>query len=147
MQVIWLAALLVFLAVESVTVSLVSIWFAFGSLAALIVALLGGKLWLQILLFLVVAIATLASLRPMVRKHLKPHLVKTNVDAVVGTKGYVTAEIDNLTATGQVKLGGMEWSARATTGEKIPAGTLVKVDKIEGVKAYVSPVKVEVEAV
>ena len=102
MQVIWLAALLVFLAVESVTVSLVSIWFAFGSLAALIVALLGGKLWLQILLFLVVAIATLASLRPMVRKHLKPHLVKTNVDAVVGTKGYVTAEIDNLTATGQV---------------------------------------------
>ena len=147
MQVIWLAALLVFLAVESVTVSLVSIWFAFGSLAALIVALLGGKLWLQILLFLVVTIATLASLRPMARKHLKPHLVKTNVDAVVGTKGYVTADIDNLTASGQVKLGGMEWTARATNDEKIPAGTLVKVDKIEGVKAFVSPVKVESEVV
>ena len=147
MQVFWFVALLVFLAVEGATVSLVSVWFAAGSLAALIAASLGGELWLQLTLFLVVACISLASLRPLVRKYVKPRLVKTNVDALLDAKGYVTADIDNLNAVGQVKLNGMEWTARSTSGDKIPAGTLVKVDRIEGVKAYVSPVKVEAEVV
>ena len=43
----------------------------------------------------------------------------------------------------QVKLGGMEWTARSTSAEPIKAGTLVKVDRIEGVKAFVSAVKNE----
>ena len=144
MQLFWLIAMLVFLAVEGASVSLVSVWFAAGSLAALIAALLGGELWLQITLFIVVAVATLASLRPLVRKFIKPRITKTNVDAIIGTEGYVTGDIDNLTASGQVKLNGMEWTARSTSGEPIPTGTLVKVDKIEGVKAYVSPVTVKV---
>lgn len=144
MKVFWLVAMLVFLAVEGASVSLVSVWFAAGALAALIAALLGGELWLQILLFVVVTGATLACLRPMVRKFIKPRITSTNVDAVIGTEGYVTADIDNLNAVGQVKLGGMEWTARSTSGEPISAGTLVKVDKIEGVKAFVSPVKVTV---
>lgn len=147
MQVFWFVAMLVFLAVEGATVSLVSVWFAAGSLAALIAAFLGGEMWLQMVLFLVVACAALASLRPLVRKYLKPKMVKTNVDALLDAQGYVTADIDNLNAVGQVKLNGMEWTARSTSGDKISAGTLVKVDRIEGVKAYVSPVKVENEVV
>ena len=51
---------------------------------------------------------------------------------------------DNVTAQGQVKLGAREWSARSTTGEVIPVGTLVSVDKVEGVKVYVTPVTVKV---
>lgn len=144
MKVFWLVAMLVFLAVEGASVSLVSVWFAAGALAALIAALLGGELWLQITLFIVVSAGTLACLRPLVRKFLKPRITRTNVDAIIGTEGYVTADIDNLTATGQIKLNGMEWTARSTSGEPIPTGTLVKVDKIEGVKAYVSPVAVKV---
>jgi membrane protein implicated in regulation of membrane protease activity len=50
-------------------------------------------------------------------------------------------DIDNLAATGQVKLGSMEWTARSTDGNPIKAGTLVKVDRIEGVKAFVTIVK------
>lgn len=145
MTYVWLVAMLVFLAVEGATVCLVSVWFAAGALAALIAAFFGGELWLQIALFLVVAAAALACLRPLARKYLKPRLVKTNVDAVLESQGYVTAPIDNLAATGQVKLGAMEWTARSTTGEIIPAGTLVKVDKIEGVKAFVTPVREKVE--
>ena len=58
---------------------------------------------------------------------------------------YVTADIDNLTAAGQVKLGSMEWAARSTSGQPIPEGTLVKADRIEGVKVFVSPVEVTTE--
>ena len=120
---------------------LISVWFSVGALAAVVVSLLNGAVWLQITVFLVVSGALLIALWPITRKFLKPKVVKTNVDAVIDSCGYVTADIDNLAATGQVKLGAMEWTARSTTGNPIKAGTLVKVDRIEGVKAFVSEEK------
>ena len=89
-----------------------------------------------------VAAASLALLRPLVRKYVRPKLVRTNVDSVIGTQGLVTAPIDNVTAAGQVKLGGMYWSARSTSGDPIAEGTLVRVDRIEGVKVFVTAVKI-----
>ena len=142
---IWLALMVVFLIVEAACpLHLVSIWFAVGSLAGVIVSLLGGALWLQILLFVVVSGGLLALLWPFVKKIVKPNLIKTNVESLIGLQGYVTADIDNLNARGQLKLNGMEWSARSTDGRAIPAGTLVQVDKIEGVRAFVSAVEVKV---
>ena len=141
--IVWLVLLVVFLMVEGVTVTLVSSWFAAGALVALIASLLYAPIWLQVTLFLLVSCIALSMLRPLLRKFITPKVVKTNVDAIVGTQGLVTASIDNVTASGQVKLGAMEWSARSTSGEKIEAGTLVKVDRIEGVKAIVSPVEVK----
>lgn len=139
----WLLALVFFLFIESSTVALVSIWFAAGSVVALIASLLGAPVWLQVVVCLVVAGVLLASLRPFVRKYIKPRVIATNVDALIGRSGYVTAAIDNLNATGEVKLGAMIWSARSSTGEVIPEKTLVKVDAIEGVKVFVTPVKPE----
>lgn len=139
----WLAAMVVFLIVEAACpFHLVSIWFAVGALAAMIVSLLGGVLWAQVLVFCLVSAALLAALWPFIRKVLTPHLTKTNVDSVIGTQGLVTVDIDNLNAQGQVKLGGMEWTARSTSGAGIPAGTRIQVDRIEGVKAFVSPAEV-----
>lgn len=141
-SVIWLALLVVFLIVEAACpIHLVSLWFAAGALVASIAAMLGGPLWLQIGLFLVVSVSLLAGLWPFTKKFLQPKISPTNVDANIGTRCYVTAQVDNLAAQGQVKLNGLEWSARSTTGENIPKGTLVQVDRIEGVKAFVSPVK------
>ena len=141
--IIWLGIMVVFLFMEANTVSLVSIWFAAGSLAALIASLFGAQLWLQITLFLVVSAASLACMRPLVRKYIKPRIVPTNTDALLQSQGYVTEDIDNLAAHGQVKLGAMEWTARSTNGVVIPKGTLVTVDKIEGVKAFVTPVEMK----
>ena len=138
--IIWLALLVIFLIAEANTVTLISSWFAIGSLVALVASLLGAPMWLQVVLFIVVSAVLLAALRPVFRKYIQPKIVKTNVDAIVGSQGYVTADIDNIAATGQVKLGAMEWTARSSTGEVIPKGALVKVDKIEGVKAYVTAV-------
>ena len=137
----WLAAMVVFLLAESTTVTLISLWFAAGSLAAMLVALTGAGIGFQMSVFVIVSAISLTALRPLVRKHIKPKLTKTNVDAVVGSTGLVTTPIDNVSAVGQVKLGAMTWTARSVSGEPIPQGTLVKVERIEGVKAYVSPVK------
>lgn len=143
-EIIWLALLVVFLVAEAACpIHLISIWFAAGSLAAMVASLLSGPVWLQIVLFFVVSGALLALLWPMVRKFMKPNLTKTNVDSLIGSEGYVTAAVDNLSAVGQVKLGAMFWTARSTTGDPIPKGTLIRVDRIEGVKAFVSPVSVE----
>ena len=139
----WLAAMVVFLIVEAACpIHLVSIWFAVGALVAMIVSLFGGVVWLQVTVFCVVSGALLICLWPFIRKFLNPHLTKTNVDSIIGSQGMVTAEIDNLNAVGQVKLGGMEWTARSTSGANIPVGTRVQVDRIEGVKAFVSPAEV-----
>jgi len=144
--IIWLILMVAFLVMEAATVAMVSLWFAAGSLAAMVASLLGAPIWLQVTVFLAVAAVLLACLRPLVRKHFTPKLSRTNVDAVVDSQGYVTADIDNVAATGTVKLGAMEWTARSADGSPIPRGTLVKVEKIEGVKAFVSPVSERVEA-
>ena len=144
--VLWLVMIVVFLLAEGATVALVSTWFAVGSLAAMLMALIGAGIGLQAIVFVIISAVCLTALRPLVRKHIQPKLTKTNVDAVTGTTGLVTVAIDNVTAQGQVKLGAMEWTARSASGDPIAAGTLVKVERIEGVKAIVSPVKETVNA-
>jgi membrane protein implicated in regulation of membrane protease activity len=136
---IWLGVMLIFLAVEAACpIHLVSIWFAAGALVGMIAAALEAEIWLQIVLFVAVSAVLLACLWPFTRKFLKPRLVKTNVDAIVGQKGYVTEDIDNMQAVGQVKLGGMYWTARSASNQNIEKGALVQVERIEGVKVFVS---------
>ncbi len=139
---IWLGLMALFLVIEAAcAIHLVSIWFAAGSLVAAITSWLGGPMWLQILLFVVVSGGLLAGLWPFTKRFLRPNLQKTNVDAIIGAQCHVTADIDNIEAQGQVKLNGMVWTARSLDGTPIPAGTLVTVDHIEGVKVFVTPVK------
>ena len=96
----------------------------------------------QTVVFFAVSIVFLVLLRPFARNMLKPKIVKTNADALIGTTGVVLTEIDNARAQGQVKLEAMEWTARSTSGEVIPAGAKIRVDRIEGVKVYVSTVEI-----
>ena len=140
--IIWLGLTVAFLIAEASTVTVISLWFAAGSLVAMAMSLLGGAIWLQVLTFLVVSAIALTALRPLVRKYLTPKLTATNIDSIIGSIGIVTAPIDNIGATGQVKLNGMEWTARSTSGDPIEPGTRVRVDKIEGVKVFVSPAEI-----
>lgn len=143
--ILWFLLLILFIGVEAATVTMVSAWFAIGALAALIAALAGGQLWLQIVLFFLVSGVSLALLRPISKKHFNTKLTRTNVDAITGKICPVVAPINNLTGSGQVKIGDVEWSARSTDGAPIEVGTQVKIDRVEGVKVYVTPVKVEVK--
>ncbi len=143
MTVFWAGATAVFLVVEGVTVGLTSIWFALGSAAGLIVSLLGGPLWLQVTMFLIVSMAALWVTRPLAKKYVNARSSPTNADRVIGEVGIVIAEINNIAGTGSVAIGGRDWTARASDGSVIPRDTLVKIERIEGVKLIVSTEKKE----
>ena len=143
MKLIWTGLLIVFTIGEGVTVGLTAIWFAAGSLAALICALLGGPLWLQIVLFIVISALCLLAIRPLAHKYFNSKVEPTNADRILGTEAVVTEAINNLQATGAVRIGGITWSARSESDTLIPTGTLVRVLRIEGVKVYVEKVKEE----
>lgn len=140
MWIIWVAAIVFFGVVEAATVNLVSLWFVGGAVAALITQILGGALWLQILLFFVVSAALLLALRPFVNKYVAPNRTATNADVVLGREAYITETVDNLLGTGALKLDGKTWTVRSLGENTIPEGTLVKVIKIEGVKLLVETV-------
>ena len=134
----WVVALVVFLIVEAVTAGLVSIWFVFGSLVALICAALGAAVWLQIFWFVIVAVATLVLTRPLVKRYVDSRSVATNADRSIGRAAVVTERIDNLAATGAVQLDGVVWTARSTDDAvAIETGERVTVRAIEGVKLIV----------
>ena len=139
--IVWLCLIILFLLIEASTVCLVSIWFACGSLVAMLVSFLGGNYLWQLFLFIFTSALLLLLLRPLVRRYSTPKLHRTNVDSVIGSQGYVTQEINNEEAAGQVKLGAMYWTARSTSGAPIAKDMLVQADRIEGVKVFVSPVK------
>ena len=134
LPVYWLIALVVFLVIEAATLGLATIWFAGGALVALIAAMCGAGIVIQIVLFLVVSLVLLF----FTRRFLNKDTLKTNVDRVVGMEGVVTEEISNLAGTGRVSLEGNMWTARTENeGGTIPVDAVVTVLRVEGVKLIV----------
>ena len=140
--IVWLGVMVVFGILEVATVNMVSLWFVGGAAAALITQLLGGNVWLQIAVFLVVSAILLACLRPFAKKFITPNKTATNADMAIGRQAYLTETVDNLRGTGALKLDGKEWSARSANGDTLPKGQLVTIVKLEGVKLYVEPAQV-----
>lgn len=138
---IWLTLLGFFLIIESITLGLTTIWFAGGALIAFLVAILGGAVWLQVVIFLAVSMLLLIFTRPIAMKYMNKNVQKTNVDSLEGEMAVVIQTIDNLKGTGQVVIRGMEWSAKTREDKVIKEGTVVKVITVEGVKAVVEEEK------
>ena len=139
MPVFWLIAMVVLLIVEAAVPGLVSIWFALGALGALIAALLGAPLWLQIVWFILLSVLSLILTRPLVKKYVNSRVKPTNADMMIGKDCVVTEEIDNLKGSGAVSVSGKVWTARMDReDERAQAGDVVKVLRIEGVKLIVS---------
>ena len=140
MEIIWMGLLLFFGIGEALTVGLTSIWFAAGALVALICSLAGGNMALQIILFFVVSALSLAAFRPIMQKYLNNKVEATNVDSIIGREVLVTEKISNLQAVGAVQVSGLTWSARSADNSEIPVGTLVRIQRVEGVKVFVEKV-------
>jgi len=134
---IWLILLVVLVTGEAITVGLTFIWFAVGALGGLLVSVLGGPVWLQVIVFLILSAVTLILVRPVAAKLLTPGISPTNADRILSQIALVTEEIDNIAETGQVKLFGQVWTARSENGEVIPAQSRVRILRIEGVKVFV----------
>lgn len=136
-QIVWLALLIIFAVAEAATVGLTSVWFAIGSLGALVCALAGGNIWLQLGIFIVLSLVCLVALRPLAKKYLNTRVEPTNADRVIGQEARVIQDIDNIQGTGAVTIGGVTWTARSEHDTPIPAGAMVRVLRIEGVKVIV----------
>ena len=146
-EIFWLIACIGLFILEAVTVNLVSVWFALGALGALFTAMLGGALWLQVVVFFAVTIITLIATRPLVKKHFnKSHHQPTNADMSIGKICIVTEDIDNVAATGQATCMGQVWTARSLGGETIKKRSKARVNSIHGVKLSVEPVVEETAA-
>lgn len=134
---VWLGVTALAAFVEAVTMTLVSVWCVAGGLAAVFAAYFGASVPTQLLLFLGVSILTAAVVRPLAKKYADPHKVATNADRLLGMEAKVTEDIDNARSSGAVYVDGKTWTARSTDGGRIPAGELVEIERMEGVKLIV----------
>lgn len=137
MVVVWLCVFGVCLIIEIATLGLTTLWFAVGSLAALGVAAAGGSLAVQILVFTVISLILLFSVRPLAAKYLNGGRIRTNVDEVIGKTAVVTERINNVEGTGRVMLSGQDWMARSEDDTVLEPDRRVTVKQVQGVKLIV----------
>lgn len=136
--VIWLIILIVLVVIEIFTLGLTTIWFAGGALVAIVVAALGGPIWLQVLAAIIVSAVLLFFTRPVAVKYFNRDRERTNAESLVGRQAIVISEINNLQGIGQVTINGMEWTARTIAdGQVIKPGEVVIIRGINGVKLLV----------
>lgn len=133
----WLVLLILCLGVEMATMGLTTIWFAAGSLAAILTAALNAPVIVQVILFLAVSLVLLFFTRPIAVKYFNKDRIRTNVESIVGKQAIVTKAIDNLQGRGSAIVGGQEWSARSAEDVNIPEGTVVTIVAVSGVKLLV----------
>ncbi|MBO5454381.1 MAG: NfeD family protein [Clostridia bacterium] len=137
MTYLWLIVIIVTGITEAVTSAIVSIWFTVGAIFAFLASLIYiDPVW-QFMIFIVVSILALIISKPLVKKKLLTRKVPTNADRVIGKIAVVTEKIDNISATGQVKVDKMIWSAKSKNGEIIDEGCTVMVSEIKGVNLIV----------
>jgi membrane protein implicated in regulation of membrane protease activity len=111
---------------------------AIAAVTAAIVALAGGGVALQWIVFIAMSAASVAVLRPVARRHLRtPMQLRTGTAALIGCPAIVMERVDG--RGGQVKIRGEVWSARSfDEDEAYEPGTRVEVLKIDGATALVA---------
>ena len=135
---VWVIVAVIFIIIEAATLGLTTIWFAGGAIVAAISTALGAPILAQIIIFLAVSIVLIYSTKSW-REKLKIGKEKTNVNAIIGQKGFVMEAISPA-KFGQVKIGGVMWTATSADADAvIDAGAEIVVTGVEGVKVIVKP--------
>ena len=138
---IWLIAAGVFLILEIITIGFLVFWLAIGSLFAMLVSFVTDSIIIQTAVFVISSGLLIFATKPLVKKFAEKDTTKTNVYSLSGKKAIVIEDIDWETGSGQIKIEGQVWSAKTKEQMKIPKGTKVEIESIEGVKAFVKPLK------
>lgn len=134
MWVIWLIIIILLSVLEAGTVNLVSVWFIASGLVSLFLSFFIDSFYIEFAVFVVLGLILMFLTRPILVKKFAKKGVKTNLDRVIDSTGIVTKEISK-NEIGEVKIDGKHWSA--ISKEKIPVGSTVIVESIEGVKLVV----------
>lgn len=140
MMTFWIVILIGMLAFELVTLgNLVSVWFAFGALGAIIATYFTENIVIQSFVFAILSAASLFLIRPLVKTALQGQMIPTNSDRLIGkTFRLHTAITDD--AWGTIMVEGSSWSAIGLEHEHMDAGTWVEILAIEGVKLIVKQI-------
>ena len=137
---LWAGIAVASVILEIATVSaLVSIWFAFGALAAMIIAIFNDIFWVQITVFLVVSLVLAMALRPITQKLLRGTAIPTNADRLIGMRTKLLQSITD--ETGTLKAGGLIWNAISADGNPISKEAVVEILAMEGNKLIVKEIK------
>ena len=132
---VWLGVVVLAVIIEIIVPGLVAIWFVPSALVAMLLEFVSVPPALQTVIFLILSILFIFLFRSVAAKRSKS---RTNVNAVIGQKCSVIEKIDNIAGEGRVRLGGMEWAARAENeNESFDVGDVVTVVSVEGVKLIV----------
>ena len=134
---IWLILAGVFVIIEAATIGFFFFWFSIGAFIAFISSFFISSPVIQGIIFLASSSLLILFTKPLVNRFKQAPDVKTNAYSVIDKTGKVTIDIDPATATGQVKINGVAWSAKSKDDSPIPAGTDIIVEKIDGVKLIV----------
>jgi membrane protein implicated in regulation of membrane protease activity len=137
---IWLVVAVGLAVGEMLTTSFYLAPFAGGALVAALLAGVGLGAAVSVPAFLVVSVLLLTTLRPIARRHVSmPARIRTGTDRLVGTTAVVLEEVHNDAGTGQVRIDGDVWTARAyDEDEHFPAGARVQVIEIRGATALIA---------
>ena len=130
----WLVLVIVLTVVELATTNLLSVWFVISGIVAMFLSFFVDDVAIVSTVFAVLGILLLFTTRPLLKRYLPTQRVRTNADRIIGMHGIVTEEIKKNTV-GEVKVDGKKWSAVSST--KIPVGTDVTIEAIDGVKVVV----------
>lgn len=141
--VLWVVSAIIFGIAEGVTFAVVSIWFVLGSVAALILAVIGLPLWLQITAWLVVSIASLVGMKKLSKGNAKKPVAIEAASDMTGKMGTVSMTIEP-GEVGQVYVNNLYWSARALDCDaRLEKGTRIIVCGMEGLYCIVEQYAME----
>ena len=132
----WLAMAILMTIMEFIIPGLATIWFALGAVVMIPLSLLPIQFAIQIVIFLVISVVLLIFTRPFAMKKLKANREKTNVDALAGKSALVVKPISKY-EKGEVKVGGIVWTARSEDETPLKKGEECFVIRIEGATAVV----------
>ena len=140
--ILWAIVAAVLFAGELLSVSFFLLFFAFGALVSLVMALVGLGLTAQVIGFIAASVLSMIVLRPALLNRLalagsEPYKGPGRIE---GKRGVVTAPIEP-GDTGMVRIGNGEfWTARTLyTGGRIESGARVRVLDTDGLTALVEP--------
>lgn len=139
---IWLITSGIFFICEIITVGFLVFWLGVGALIAMLVSFFTSNIIIQMSVFVISSGLLILLTRPLVNRISKKDVVPTNVYSLIGKKAVVTEDIDWVTGKGQIKFEGEIWSAKSKEQVNIPVGSEVEIVSIEGVKAFVKPIKI-----
>lgn len=139
MPYVWTFVLIMSVLIEAATATLTTIWFMPAGFISLILSIFEVSIPVQIVTYVAIGALMLVLSRTVFKKKFSAaEKTPTNADRIIGETAVVTSEINNDSLTGEVNVRGQYWTARSVSGDVIPVGAKVTVQRIEGVKVMVT---------